>query len=127
MSRRFLAVVMVVAALALSSACERRMDLVIYNACKGSWVTVVDGRGRELVRQLGYGQEAAVDVRGYSGTTIYLLATGYSLDGNRPLGSATDSRHIPRIYGSSPTGPSQLQPWRITSLQSTDRNGGCQR
>lgn len=109
----------------LSTGCER--PFVIYNGCNGSWVRVVDGRGNLLVEHLNYGLESGVDVGGFAGGNIELLASGYDLQSNRPLGSATTSRYIPHSSGGSPMSPSQLQPWQITYLQTTDPNGGCRR
>ncbi|OHB14460.1 MAG: hypothetical protein A3G05_02580 [Candidatus Zambryskibacteria bacterium RIFCSPLOWO2_12_FULL_45_14] len=119
MRKLFLALLLAVAV----SGCARQ--LVIYNACDGSWVRVRDGRGNLLVDRLNYGLEATVDVRGYQGSTVEFLAAGFELGTNRPLGSATTSRSIPRSGG--PTGPSQIYPWEIRYLYTTDRDGGCRR
>lgn len=107
----------------VASACER--PLMVYNGCNGSWVRVHDGRGNLLVEKLVYGQERELDVRGYAGGNIELLAVGFDLNNNRPLGSATTSRYIPNRSGSY--GPTQMHPWEITSLYTSDPNGGCQR
>ncbi len=107
------------------SGCDR--PLMIYNGCTGSWVRVHDGRGQLLVNRLEYGLETAVNVDGYQGSNISLLAVGFEPGTNRPLGSATTTRYIPRSGWENSTGPSQLQPWEIRSLQTTDPNGGCRR
>src|SRR3989344_6158103 len=104
------------------SGCAKSM--VVYNGCNGSWLRVSDGQGRLLVGRLNYGLETTVDISGYSGSNIQLFAAGFELVTNRPLGSTTTSRYI--SSSGSPTGPS-LQPWQITSLQSSDPNGGCRR
>ena|SRR3989344_6806583 len=101
--------------------------LVIYNGCNGSWVRVHDGRGQLLIDRLDYGLETTVDVDGYRGSTIQLLAAGFELKTNRPLGSATTSRHIPNSGGGTIVGPSQLYAWQILNLYTTDPKGGCRR
>lgn len=122
MRKVFLVIFVILIALA-TGACSR--DMMIYNGCNGSWVRVHDGRGNLLVDRLDYGLETTVDVRGYSGSIVEFLAAGFELRTNRPLGSATTSRHIPYSGGGSAMGPSQIPPWEIIYLYTTDQNGGC--
>lgn len=103
----------------LSMGCERRF--IIYNACKGSWVKVREGRGEYIVDRLPYGQSAAPDIRGASGRSVELLAEGFSLRDNRPLGYSSTTIYIPK--GGSITGPSQIRSWEITWLYPE----GCER
>jgi len=104
------------------TGCDR--PLVIYNGCAGSLIRVVDGRGSVLAENLPYGNDTSVDVRGYSGSTVELLATGSEVGTGYPLGSVSTSRYIPRSGGwGGITGPSQLEPWRINSLHG---GRGCQ-
>lgn len=120
---RFLVVVL----LMVATGCTRTSSLVIYNGCNGSWVRVHDGLGQSLVSRLDYGQEVAVDVEGYRGSTVQLLAAGFDLTTNRPLGSAVTTRHFPYNGGTVVTGPSQVQSWQIMHLSTTDPKGGCRR
>lgn len=119
-------VLLALTALAVS-ACDRPM--MVYNGCNGSWVRIHDGRGRLLVSRLPYGQEAELDVQGYQGSSIELLAAGFELGTDRPLGSTRTTRSIPWSggFGGNVAGPSQMQSWQISSLQTTDPNGGCRR
>ncbi len=124
MKKMLLAFVAIVVFAAMCG-CERKRDLVVYNACAGSWVEVQDGRGRMLIPYLPFGQSAAVDISGYSGSRVELLALGFDLETNEPLGSANTSRYIQDTYGSSITGPSQLDPWEIRHLRSSGGSRGC--
>ncbi len=109
---------------ALAAGCGN--SLVIVNDCKGSWVRVLDGNGDRLVEYLEYGNERVVEVGGYAGSRIYLKALGYELGTERYLGSKETSISIPR-FGNGGMGPSQIRPWQIDDLDSSDRNSGCQR
>lgn len=121
MKKLFLAALVALA----TGACGQ--PFVIYNGCNGSWVRISDGRGNLLTERLEYGREITVDARGYSGSTVEFLAAGFELRTNRPLGSATTSRHIPYSGYGLAMGPSQIPPWEITYLYTTDRDGGCRR
>ena len=122
MRKQLIVLAFVVVAL---SGCSAR-PFVIYNGCKGSWVRVRDGRGDILVSRLDYGNETPVDLRkAYPGRLVELLAVGFSLRDGRPLGSASTSVYVPD-YGGPITGPSQLQPWEISYLYTTDQKGGCE-
>ncbi len=54
----------------------------------------------------------------FAGYQIVLVATGYELGTNRPLGSVDTSRYVADSGG--PTSPRQIDPWTITWLP-----GGC--
>ena len=107
------------------SGCARQ-ELVIYNGCGRSWVRVRDGEGRLLVSRLDYGHETVVDLKGYQGSTVHLLAAGFEMGTDNVLGSDSTSRTIPR-FGGSPVGPSQINPWEIRYLYANVKEVGCQR
>lgn len=117
-------VIMLVAVVMLM-ACSSQ-PLIVHNNCKGSWVRVREGDGNILVQRLDYGQEVAIEVDGMRGRTVYLYANGFRLTDNKPLGGTETSRYIPDS-GGFVTSPSDIYPWRIDFLYSTDPNGGCQR
>ena len=108
----------------LTAACSNK-PFVIYNGCKGSWLRVRDGRGTLLLERLEYGKEGVPDLEGQAGRNVELIALGFELGSDRPLGSATTSRYIPNSNSGVITGPTQMQPWEVTSLSSSDSNGGC--
>lgn len=111
-----------------SSACSGRRQFVVYNGCKGSWVRIREGAS-VLIERLEYGAEAPLETSrfvGDNGRTIELIAVGFSLRDNRPLGSATQSVYVSGRSGSV-TAPSDLPTWRINYLSSSDSGGGCER
>lgn len=125
LKKKLFLVAFMVLTTSVTVACDRPM--MVYNGCGGSWVRVHDGRGNLLIDRLNYGLESAVDVDGYEGSTIELLAAGFDLKTNKPLGSAVTSRSIPYSGFGTMVGPSQIPPWQITSLYTTDSDGGCRR
>lgn len=107
------------------TACEQE-KVSVSNLCAGSWVQITDGNGHVRVGRLDYGAPpATIPLTGDSnGQQLSLTATGFSQKNNRPLGSTYYSTYVGG--GGSPTGPRQTT-WQITSLQTSDPNGGCQR
>ena len=122
----FLAVVIVAVAMSGCSMIFSPPEMVISNSCNGSWLEVRDGEGKVIAPRIDYGQSQGIDAKWYSGATMYLVATGYEIGSNRPLGSASTSVYIPQSSG-GPTGPSQITPWQVMYLQTSDPNGGCRR
>lgn len=118
--KRFLLLVFVLSL----CACTQR-PLIIHNNCKGSWVRVREG-DNILIQRLDYGQEVEVEVEGYRGRTMYLYANGFRLSDNKPLGGVETTRTIPNSGGFI-TSPSDIEPWQINYLITTDSEGGCQR
>lgn len=93
--------------------CEE--PLVIKNDCFGSWVSVVDGDGDYLTYYLPYGSLVEVDLEEAPGTHVELLASGYRLGSDEPIGSTTTSRKVPQ--GGGVTAPPQMDPWVIRTLR----------
>ncbi len=122
--RKILSFVMPVVALVALTACDPEV-MMVYNGCGGSWVRAWDGNGEIMVYSLPYGLEAPVEVEGSNGDRVEFLAVGYDISSGRPLGSTTTSRTI--RGGSSSMHSSQLQAWRILSLQASGPEVGCQR
>jgi hypothetical protein len=115
MKKAFLAILVLAGA-----GCGNR-PFVVVNDCGGSWVQVLDGRGRVLAERIDFGRNATVDLGGLAGQRVELVAQGYDLVTNKPLGSVTTDRYIPTTGGMF-TGPDQIQPWQVNYLP-----GGCRR
>ncbi len=112
----------------LSSDCSSRRQFVIYNGCKGSWVRIREGK-TVLFERIEYGREEPLETSGFigdTGRTVELVAVGYSLRDNHPMGEASNLLYVPGRSGSL-TAPSDLPTWNITWLYSSDSNSGCER
>ncbi len=118
--------ILVLIALLALGGCAGSRPFVIKNDCAGSWLVVVDGRGNVLADRLEFGAIQNVDLEGYGGETLYLLASGYDLATNRNLGTAETTRYVPNSNG-TPTYQQQVEPWIVNYLYSSDSKGGCHR
>ena len=115
-------------AVLIASGCSGRRQFVIYNGCKGSWVRIREGTS-VLVERLEYGKEVPLETGrfvGDNGRRIELIAVGYSLKDEHPMGSATNSIYISGRDGGF-TAPSDLRSWEITYLYDSASNNGCER
>ncbi len=108
----------------LATACHAPLPQA-YNGCKGSLITITESEegNRVLVKDLPFNQSATLDI--HYDRYVTLLAVGVSDKDGHGLGSATWATEIYSSNG--PTGPSEPPVWQITSLYSSDPNGGCER
>ncbi len=107
-------------------ACSKK-EAVIYNGCKGSWLRIRFG-DQVLFQRLEYGREESIEtVRFLAGrsTSFQLVAVGFSLRDNTPLGSTSQWFTIRNSSGSF-TSPS-LPSWNITSLTDSASGSGCEK
>lgn len=126
--RKIVLAALLAAALATVWACTKQ-ESVIYNGCKGSWVKILQGTKVRLDR-LDYGQPAGFQSSWFvdNGDTyrIELVAVGYRLSDNSPMGAARRSFYLGG-GNSNPAGPSNdLPSWNITQLFDSANNNNCE-
>ena len=120
--RRFARISLVMFAFSALGGCESA-DISAYNACRGSWTKIVDGKEHVLIARLEFGHSATIPVEGVGGQSgsVVLRAEGFTNDGrNDPIGTVSATYYTGNGGALAP----HQAPWDITYYSST---WDCQR